>query len=351
MARSIKCPHCGQVMKVIGQASGKRVDCPACKKAFRTPKIAAEPDKPTELAHPPPATTPTRVWYVHVEGRNDGPHSADAVVEQVKTGRLDAHTLVWKEGMGDWQPLREVAEFHGALASPPPAPRLRARARRAPEREAEHEQYPHYSRGKAKRDLTLGLWVAGGLGFAALVALFVVLNRKEEKPAWKPPPIVAPPTQPQPYPSTVATVEPKGTPTPPPKKAPRPEASNQKLLAALAADLDVGFRAAIEGHKKAHANPILALIRKCKTHADKLAARDWGVYKDPVDSLVKRLNDASTGMHETLKERSVAWGVGDGVDDKMKAEILELNKFEWITNWQKILADEVEKVRKKGLDF
>ncbi len=350
-------------MKVAEQAAGKRVDCPACKKAFRAPQAVAvaPPEKPTEAAGPPPATTPTRVWYFHLDGRNDGPHAAETVVEQVKTGRLDQHALVWKQGMGDWQPIGEVAEFKGAFATPPPVhhpglhkphpPKPHGAKPQKPEQE--REQRAHYSREKGRRDVMVGIWIAGGLVMVAVIALAVVMSRKPEAPATKPPilPIVEQP--PVPYPGTPTTPTPKGTPTPtpPPKKAPKAEASNSALLAAMVADLDRCFKAAIEGHKKASARPILALTQKCKSYAEKLAARDWGPYKDEVEAVMKRLNEAGTGMTNVLRERSQAWGLGEGLDDKKKAEILELNKYEWITNWQKILNDDIERVRKKGMDF
>lgn len=358
MALSIKCPHCGRVIKVSERAAGKRVDCPACKKAFRAPAPAVPIEKPTEPGAPPAAATPVRVWYFHLDGRNDGPHTPETVIEQIKTGRLDAQTLVWKKGMGDWQPLAEVKEFQGALGTPPPVTKAHLRKphdRGAHDRKGEeHEGRAHYTRDKAKRDLSVGLWVAGGLGFAAVIALLIILSRqgRETRPTFvppvPPPPVVTQP--PEVFPTTAVAPKPKGTPTPPPKR-PRVQVSNQKLLTTVVADLDAGFKSAIEGHKKGDAKPILRFIQKLRTDAEKIAERDWGAYKEEVDTLAKRLKEGSNGMMATLKDRSVAWGVGDGIDEKKRAEILELNKYEWITNWQKILSDEVEKVRKRGMEF
>ena len=365
MARSIKCPHCGQVLKVAEQAAGKRVDCPACKKAFRAPKAlaVAPPDKPTEpaAAPPPPPTAPAaaagRLWFFHIDGRNDGPHTVETVLDQVKMGRLDADTLVWKEGMGDWQPLREVKEFRGAFSSPPPVSPSHLHKPHPPKPHdhhghgAEHQPRPHYSRGKTRRDLAIGLWVAGALGLAALIALVLVLNRKDEPPAPKQVIVSHVDTSVQVLPTTETAVDTKGTPTPPPKKAPKAQVPNQKLMATAVADIEAGFKAAIEGHKRADARPILKLIEKCRKHSDQLSQRDWGIYKDVVAVLAVRLGEAGKGLYDTLKERSVAWGLGDGLDPKMKAKTLQLDEYAWLTNWQKILADEFAKVRKKGLDF
>lgn len=359
VARSIKCPHCGKVVKVHEEAAGKRVDCPECHKAFRAPQAIATPEKPTEAAAPPPAAQPPpaptgRVWYFHLDGRNDGPHTPETVIEQIRTGRLDAKSLVWKEGMGDWKPLAEVQDFRGALSVPPPVSKAKAHPHAQPgrgrEREPEHEQHARYSRSKARRDLAIGLWVAGGLGFAALVVLIVVLSQKEKEDTAPAGPKVIQPIvvdNPQPQPSA----EPKVKPGPQPR--PKVEASNQKLLTDLVADLDSGFTAAIEGHKKANRRPIDALIKKCRSHAEKLAApeRQWGGYKDPVDSLVALLNQGANGMQKTLAERSVNWGMGESLDDKQKDISMRRQEFEWLTNWRRILADAVKKIRDKGLDF
>ena len=360
MARSIKCPHCGQVMKVREQAAGKRVDCPVCKKAFLAPKaLAVTPtEKPTEAIKtggPPLASTAPRVWYFHVDGRNDGPHTPETVVEQIKTGRLDAQTLVWREGMGDWRPLKELPEFRGALAAPPPVSATRVHKAHDPNAPdyrghgSDREPRAHYSREKAKRDAAVGLWIAGGLGFAVLVTLVVVLSRKDQdtKPALQPPPPQPEVQPPEPLPTTPPEAKGKTAPAPRPKAG----ASNPALLAALVAELDRSFKAAIDGHKKAQVKPILSLARKCKTHADKLAERDWGGYKPEVESLIKQLNHASQGIQNTVKERCDNWSMGEGLDFKQKEASMGLSKFEWITNWERILTDEIGKVRKRGLDF
>lgn len=339
-------------MKVSEQAAGKRVDCPACKKAFLAPKALATPPKP--VGGPPPATTPNRVWYVHVDGRNDGPHTADTVVEQAKTGRLDAHTLAWREGMKDWQPLGEMPEFQGAFSAPPPVSKPQAHKPRA--KGDEQEPHAHYRPGRARRDTMIGFWVAGGLGLAILVAILIVANRRDELPPPRRPVVVQQPLPPEPAPpatSTTPGVKVIHGPRPlePTKTPVKAELSNAKLMANLVADLDKGFKDAIVGHTKAMAKPIFALIAKCRSHAEKLAARDWGPYKGEMETLIRRLNEAASGLDTTLKERAVAWGLGDGLDEKKRAEILELDQYDWLTRWQKILADEVEKVRKKGLDF
>ena len=61
-------------------------------------------------------------WYYVRDGQQDGPHSDEALRELLKTGAVDASTLVWREGMANWQPLAEAApQLLGAGASAPSA--------------------------------------------------------------------------------------------------------------------------------------------------------------------------------------------------------------------------------------
>jgi hypothetical protein len=47
-------------------------------------------------------------WYYVRDGQQDGPHSEEALQELLKTGAVNASTLVWREGMANWQPLSEA---------------------------------------------------------------------------------------------------------------------------------------------------------------------------------------------------------------------------------------------------
>ncbi len=355
MARSVKCPHCGQVMKVAEESAGKRVDCPLCRKAFLAPKALATPAMPT--AAPPTPAAPSRIWYVYIDGRNDGPHTPETVLEHVKTGKIDAHTLAWKKEMRDWQPLGELDEFSGAFAAPPPV--TKHVGHRPHERAAgEHEPRAHFSRGKGKADVMVGFWVAGGLAFAALLALLIIMSRKDNPSAPRPqksggPSAVTPVAQPPTTgtkPGMRVIVGPVDA-DEPPKPGPKAEASNTTLLVAALADVDARFKRAIVAHTKGQPRPIGDLSRALKRHAEELAGRDWRPYKDEMEVLIKRLNDAGDGIGVTIKERTVAWEAGTGASDKQRSETLELDKFDWITNWQKAINEDIARLKKKGMEF
>jgi hypothetical protein len=357
--RSIKCPHCGQVMKAPEEAAGKRVNCPACKKAFLAPSALATPAKPKG---PPPVAGSGRIWHLHVDGRNEGPYTADAIIEQMKTGKIGSHTLVWKEGMDDWEQMAHVPEFRGALSTPPPATRAASHAPHRPGADEEEEHPRRHVRGRDKHDAMIGMWVAVGIAVVLIASIPIIVNmsnkpksedeeeiivRRIRKPQESPPSVE--PSTPTP---SGPIVQPGPRPVHPPVVTVKTEVSNEKLLTNLAADVAEGFKAAIAGHKKGDAKPIGSLILKLKKHAEQLGSRQWKGYESVVETLAKRLQDASAGMHTELKPIAERWDLGgEGLPDETRAKVLELDKYQWIERWQKILDDDLKRLRDKGLQF
>jgi hypothetical protein len=47
-------------------------------------------------------------WYVATENGPAGPYSRVTLAGWVEEGRIDAATLIWREGMDDWTELRRV---------------------------------------------------------------------------------------------------------------------------------------------------------------------------------------------------------------------------------------------------
>lgn len=58
-------------------------------------------------------------WYYAVEGRQVGPISEADWDGLVRAGTITPETLVWREGMANWQPFQEVQEVQSPAASPP----------------------------------------------------------------------------------------------------------------------------------------------------------------------------------------------------------------------------------------
>jgi type IV pilus assembly protein PilA len=62
-------------------------------------------------------------WF-YAEGNRQqrGPLASDELIALYQSSRIAADTLVWRDGMAQWQPLREVADEIGlVLATPAPA--------------------------------------------------------------------------------------------------------------------------------------------------------------------------------------------------------------------------------------
>ncbi|MFK3647978.1 GYF domain-containing protein [Lysobacter enzymogenes] len=62
-------------------------------------------------------------WYYHdpSQGRV-GPIDGDAVREHFRAGRIQRDTLVWREGLREWQPLQRLENELGLGVTPPPLP-------------------------------------------------------------------------------------------------------------------------------------------------------------------------------------------------------------------------------------
>ena len=71
----------------------------------------------------PPPLPGAAAWYAGIQGKQEGPFDTTAFQQKVASGLVSKETLVWKQGMANWQKAGEVAELSGLFASvPPPFP-------------------------------------------------------------------------------------------------------------------------------------------------------------------------------------------------------------------------------------
>ena len=61
-------------------------------------------------------------FFVVIGGKSEGPMTLTALGDQVAQGRVNAQTLIWKEGMSNWQAASSVSEVAGLFRAPAPAP-------------------------------------------------------------------------------------------------------------------------------------------------------------------------------------------------------------------------------------
>ena len=64
-------------------------------------------------------------WHVAIDDEDVGPLSLDDIASHIAAGRVDRESLVWRAGMGDWDPADEVPEIR-ALFDRVPLPRIAA---------------------------------------------------------------------------------------------------------------------------------------------------------------------------------------------------------------------------------
>lgn len=64
----------------------------------------------------PSQPVPPRYLYVLQGERREGPYAWGEVAERVRRGEITPDTYMWKPGMDDWRPVREMTEFAQALS-------------------------------------------------------------------------------------------------------------------------------------------------------------------------------------------------------------------------------------------
>ena len=71
-------------------------------------------------AVPPPL--PGEAWHIAVGGQTQGPFTVAQVSEGISAGQVNAATLIWSAGIGNWTPAGQVPQFASRLSVPPPPP-------------------------------------------------------------------------------------------------------------------------------------------------------------------------------------------------------------------------------------
>ena len=57
-------------------------------------------------------------WYYGENGQQLGPMDESAIRTAMSDGRVTPQTLVWRDGMPNWQPLAQVPELSGSYLAP-----------------------------------------------------------------------------------------------------------------------------------------------------------------------------------------------------------------------------------------
>lgn len=65
---------------------------------------------------PPPLE---KTYYLMILGNRQGPMSISDVYDKLKSGEADAHTLIWRKGMGEWQSIENTPDIDLSHLPPP----------------------------------------------------------------------------------------------------------------------------------------------------------------------------------------------------------------------------------------
>jgi membrane protease subunit (stomatin/prohibitin family) len=87
-------------------------------------KIMATPQNLVLDAPPPlPGNCSASIYYIGSNGNRIGPFDKQTIVGQITSGVVTGETLLWKQGMTEWEKADSFCEFKSALQiTPPPLP-------------------------------------------------------------------------------------------------------------------------------------------------------------------------------------------------------------------------------------
>src|SRR5690349_7342732 len=71
-------------------------------------------------------------WFYALQGRQHGPVSEAELDQLIRSGAIRHDTLVWNEGLPNWQPLQAVRPIAPPMLSSTPAPPVLSPADRTP---------------------------------------------------------------------------------------------------------------------------------------------------------------------------------------------------------------------------
>jgi predicted Zn finger-like uncharacterized protein len=117
------CKSCGSRFTISDDLiRGKvvRFRCRQCSTIItaQLPTVEA-PEHLREREPPQPPPPPSREWFLGVEGRAVGPLTLIELRQRVRRRELGPDDLIWREGLGMWQPVVAVEEVRDALQSSP----------------------------------------------------------------------------------------------------------------------------------------------------------------------------------------------------------------------------------------
>ena len=108
-------------------------------------------------------------WYIARHNQKYGPYSAEELQQLADSGKLAGEDLIWREGLGAWQPARVVlGHFARTPAAPPPLPSS-APQRVSQRHQEEEEDYPSIRLAERPRGQFPGRLISPGFFLFSLL--------------------------------------------------------------------------------------------------------------------------------------------------------------------------------------
>ncbi len=80
------------------------------------------PSQSTAAAPTPPPLPEQQLWHVSIDDKASGPHDINSLNTLVADGKITGTSLVWTEGMENWQAANEVDALANIFSKPTPPP-------------------------------------------------------------------------------------------------------------------------------------------------------------------------------------------------------------------------------------
>jgi predicted Zn finger-like uncharacterized protein len=109
----ITCQACQSKYTIADDKIQGKVAKIRCRKCGATVLVDASTGASRNGSGAPPASN--EVWLVSVAEGDQRPMQLQEVIDAYNSGVIVGDTYLWKEGLGDWQPLSEIAEIVNAL--------------------------------------------------------------------------------------------------------------------------------------------------------------------------------------------------------------------------------------------
>jgi predicted Zn finger-like uncharacterized protein len=112
----IVCQSCGAKYSIADEKVAGKVFKIRCKKCSATIVVKGE-QQDAEAGSAAPGNDAEAIWHAVVAGEQQGPFSPRQIGEMLAEGKIDWEVYVWREGMENWLPAKDVEDLVKAVMS------------------------------------------------------------------------------------------------------------------------------------------------------------------------------------------------------------------------------------------